>query len=60
MVFFLLVEIVAFLDFLAGLFLGLFRANILGAGGLAGELLFCEEGVAEEVLLVLPENIYYR
>lgn len=38
---------VGFLVFLAGLFLGLFRANLLGAGDLVGECLFCEDGVVE-------------
>lgn len=49
-----------FLDFFAGLFLGWFRANLLGAGGLVGELLFREEGVIEVFLEALPKNINHR
>ena len=45
--FFLAGLVVFFLVFLAGLFSRLFRANLSGAGGLVGELLFREEGVAE-------------
>ena len=52
---FFLVGLVAFfLVFLAGF---LFRANLLGAGGLVGELLFLEEGVVEMFLEVLPKNL---
>ena len=55
--FFLAGLVAFFLVFLAGLFSGLFRANLLGAGGLVGELLFREEGVAEVLLVqeVLPK-----
>ena len=45
--FFFLVGLVALLVFLAGFFLGLLRANLLGAEGLVGELLICEEDVVE-------------